>query len=80
MPVSSKPVWRAATASSRSSSLDRTGWRISTISVSFISLRDHWIAPMPMNSNASPSVRPRVTLEAPYPRIVSGLSPTSKTK
>ena len=65
MPESLTPWWNEAIASSRSSSLDAAGWRISTISTSLISLRAHWIAPMPMQSRASPRVTPSATLEAP---------------
>ena len=65
---------------SRSSSEDRAGWRISTISWSPISLRAHWMMPMPMSSSAKPSAVPRATLEAPRPRTVSWLSPPSSTR
>ena len=80
MPDSSVPRASAARVSSLSSSEEAAGWRYSTISVSAISLRAHWIVPMPMHSSARPRHRPRVTLEAPRPRIVLGSSPTLKTK
>ena len=80
MPDSVTPVLNASRASSRSSSEDTEGWRISMISWSPISLRAHWMAPMPMNSRARPRKPPIATLEAPMPPIVSGLSPTSNTK
>ena len=60
-------------ASSRSSSEERIACRSSAISSSFMSLRDHWMAPMPMHSRARPSVTPSATLEAPKPRIRVGL-------
>jgi hypothetical protein len=65
MPESLTPWEKAATASSRSASLDAAGWRISTISTSLISLRAHWMAPMPISSSAIPRVAPSATLEAP---------------
>ncbi len=80
MPDSSLPWESTARVSSRSSSLEDPGWRYSTISVSAISLRAHWIVPRPMHSRARPRVRPRATLEAPNPRMTLGFSPTSKTK
>ena len=54
MPDSSRPVWRIATVSVRSSSEEEPGWRNSTISWSLISLRAHWIMPTPMHSSARP--------------------------
>ena len=80
MPDSSRPVWRIATVSVRSSSEEEPGWRNSTISWSLISLRAHWIMPTPMHSSASPRQRPSATLEAPKPRISVGSSPILKTK
>ena len=74
------PWSSAASVATRSSSLEEAGWRCSTISTSLISLRAHWIAPMPISSRASPRERPRKALEAPTPRNVSVLSPMSKAK
>ena len=70
MPDSSAPRSSTRSVSSRSSSEERAGCRISTISWSPISLRAHWISPMPMSSSARPSEAPRATLEAPRPKIV----------
>ena len=80
MPESSVPWRTSATTLSRSSSVERPGWRISTISWSFISLRDHWMVPMPMNSSARPRVRPSDIVEAPTPASVSWLELMSKAK
>ena len=55
-----RPASRAASVASRSSSEEAAGWRISTISWSPISLRAHWMMPMPMNSRARPRVTPSV--------------------
>ena len=85
MPDSSAPRLSTRSVSARSSSEERAGCRISTISWSPISLRAHWISPMPINSSAKPSDAPRATLEAPSPKTVSTFSPsapplTSKAK
>ena len=50
------------------------------ISWSPISLRAHWMMPMPMKSIAPPRLRPRATVEAPRPMKVSKLSPISRAK
>ena len=71
MPDSSVPRVMASTISARSSSEERIAWRISTISWSPISLRAHWMAPMPMHSSARPSVEPSARLDAPRPAKVS---------
>ena len=49
----------------------------SMISWSPMSLRAHWMIPMPMKSSAKPSAVPKATVEAPRPRTVSWLSPFS---
>ena len=80
MPDSSTPVATIARVSSRSASLDAIGWRISTISWSDISLRAHWMMPMPMNSRAPLRVRPSASVEAPRPAKVVVTSPISRVK
>ena len=80
MPDSSAPWDSWATVASRSSSEERAGWRISTISWSDISLRAHWMMPMPMRSSAPPRAEPSATVEAPSPNTVSWLSPVSSAK
>ena len=80
MPDSSRPSLSASTVAARSSSEEAAGCRASTSSWSAMSLRAHWMMPMPMNSSAPARDRPMVRLEAPQFPIVSGLSPMSKTK
>ena len=64
MPDSSSPRPRIALVASWSSGEEAAGCRISTISWSPMSLRAHWMMPMPMNRNAPPRQAPRATLEA----------------
>ena len=62
-PAPAAPSLRAATASARSSSLERIGLRSLTISSSGISVLAQWIAPAPMQNSARPRPRPSSFVE-----------------
>ena len=79
-PGLSYPTIRSWGVSCRSSGGDAALCRSSVISWSDMSLRAHWMMPIPMNRNAPLMNRPSATVEAPRPRTVSPPSPMLSAK